>query len=124
MTAPEDRTPSEKRATQQGREALVGVRPRGDVDLALKYLTTRSDASAQLALGVAAAYRWALGLAAQAPVTGSSARHTPDLRLLTAEVDAAVVQLEDPTTQPGARDFTRGVHEALAWVCGYSDTRI
>ncbi|MET9365955.1 hypothetical protein ABZX93_34335 [Streptomyces sp. NPDC006632] len=101
------------------------MRPRTDVDLALKYLTARSEAPAQFALGVAAAYNWATGRAPRAPVTGTAARHrVPDLPLLTAEVDAAVVQLEDPTAQSGARDFTRGVHDGLAWVCGYSDQRI
>ena len=124
MTAPENGSTVENWAACDGRTALIGVRPRSDVDLALKYLTARSEAPAQFALGVAAAYRWAMGSAARAPLTGTAARHVPDLRLLTAEVDAAVVQLEDPTTEAGVRDFTRGVHDALAWVCGYSDSRI
>ncbi|WP_223279622.1 hypothetical protein [Streptomyces sp. SDr-06] len=117
-------TASQDRATREGGAPLVGVRPRTDVDLALKYLTARSDAPAQYALGVAAAYRWAMGRAAQAPVTGTAPRHQPDLRLLTAEVDAAVVQLDDVTTPASVRGFTRGVHDALSWVCGYSDQRI
>lgn len=124
MTAPEDGFTPENWAVRDSSTPLIGVRPRADVDLALKYLTARSEAPAQYALGAAAAYRWAMGRAARAPVTGTDARRVPDLRLLTAEVDAAVVQLEDPTTEAGVRDFTRGVHDALAWVCGYSDGRI
>ncbi|MFE9534406.1 hypothetical protein [Streptomyces sp. NPDC006691] len=125
MTAPEDGTTPENRAEPDGGTTLIGVRSPSDVDLALKYLTNRSDAPAQFALGVAAAYRWAMGRVDRAPVTGMSARRPPpDLRLLTAEVDAAVVQLDDPTTQGGVRDFTRGVHDALTWVCGYSETRV
>ncbi|WP_406503774.1 hypothetical protein [Streptomyces sp. NBC_00212] len=124
MTAPEDGFTPENWAARDSSTPLIGVRPRADVDLALKYLTVRSEAPAQFALGAAAAYRWAMGRAARAPVTGTDARRVPDLRLLTAEMDAAVVQLEDPTTEAGVRDFTRGVHDALAWVCGYSDGRI
>ncbi|MFG3281407.1 hypothetical protein [Streptomyces sp. NPDC048111] len=119
-----DATTPEGRGPRQDPKALVGVRPRDEVDLALRRLTGRSDAPPQFALGVAAAYRWAMGSGVRAPVTGTSAKYGPDLRLLTAEVDAAVVQLEDPTPQPGVREFTRGVHDALSWVCGYSDIRI
>ncbi|MEU9101967.1 hypothetical protein [Streptomyces sp. NPDC048361] len=125
MTAPESGTTPEDRSGREIGSTMIGVRHRTDVDLALKYLNARSETPAQFALGVAAAYNWATGRAPRAPVTGSAARHrVPDLRLLTAEVDAAVVQLEDPTAQRGARDFTRGVHDGLAWVCGYSDQRI
>ena len=49
-------------------------------DLALKYLTARSETPAQFALGAAAAYRWALGRSARAPVTGTDAAASPDLR--------------------------------------------
>ncbi|MER0449793.1 hypothetical protein ABR738_35520 [Streptomyces sp. Edi4] len=124
MTAPEDRSTPETGPEQDDRTTLIGVRTRGDADLALRYLTTRSETPAQFALGAAAAYRWSLGRSDRAPVTGSAARHLPDLTLLTAEVDAAVVQLEDPTSDGGVRDFTQGVHDTLAWLCGYSDQRV
>ncbi|WP_438289815.1 hypothetical protein [Streptomyces sp. HUAS TT7] len=125
MTASEDGFAPKNWAARDSRTTpLIGVRARTDVDLALKYLTARSEAPAQYALGAAAAYHWAMGRAGRAPLTGTAVRLVPDLRLLTAEVDAAVVQLEDPTTEVGLRDFTRGVHDALAWVCGYSDSRI
>ncbi|MFG2721259.1 hypothetical protein ACGFW5_23610 [Streptomyces sp. NPDC048416] len=124
MTAPEDRSIPENGTGEDHGTTLIGVRPHDDVDLALEYLTARSEAPAQFALGVAAAYRWSMGRSERSPVTGTAVRRPPDLPLLTAEVDAAVVQLEDPTSQAGARDFTRGVHDGLAWVCGYSDRRI
>ncbi|MEV4945588.1 hypothetical protein [Streptomyces sp. NPDC053755] len=81
---------------------------------------TGDSPSPQFTSGAAAAYRWALGGAERSPVTGSgSAEGGPGLPALTAEVDAAVVQMEDPTSAAGPRDYHRGVHDALAWVCGH-----
>ncbi|MBT2468371.1 hypothetical protein J7E97_10890 [Streptomyces sp. ISL-66] len=80
------------------------------------------ERSPQFSAGASAAYRWALGRADRSPVTGAGdSEGFPGLPALTAEVDAAVVQMEDPTGQPGQRDYNRGVHDALAWVCGHSD---
>jgi hypothetical protein len=101
-------------------EQLIGVRAHEDVAFVFKGLAARS-AVPEFSSGAAAAYEWALGHAERSPVTGAGADGVPGLRLLTAEVDAAVVQLEDPTMQAGRRDYVRGVHDALAWVCGYSD---
>ncbi|WP_329466778.1 hypothetical protein [Streptomyces sp. NBC_01431] len=114
---------SEKGTARGSRAGLIGMRSRGDVDVAVRYLASRREVTGQFAMGAAAAYRWALGRTARSPVTGTQARGLPDLRLLTAEVDAAAVQLDDPTLPPGARDFTLGAHEALAWLCGYSERR-
>lgn len=41
--------------------------------------------------------------------------------LLTAEVDAATVQLEAGPLTTLPRDYTQGVHDALAWVCGHTE---
>ena len=102
-------------------EQRVGVRTYADVDLALKDLATRGDGAPQFSAGEAAAFAWALGRADRSPVTGAHAPDIPDLQLLTAEVDAAVIHLEDPTTATGNRDYMLGVHDALAWLCGHSD---
>lgn len=103
----------------------MGTRGYGDVELAHKHLDARNterSRSPQYSGGASAAYRWALGHSDSSPVTGAvDARGIPDLQLLTAEVDAAVVQMEDPTSPPGPADYSRGVHDALAWVCGHSD---
>lgn len=101
-------------------ERRVGVRTYADVDLALKDLAARGD-GAQFSAGEAAAFEWATGRTDRSPVTGAHAQAIPDLQLLTAEVDAAVVHLEDPTTASGNRDYMHGVHDALAWLCGHSD---
>ncbi|MER5961529.1 hypothetical protein [Streptomyces sp. NPDC002057] len=104
----------------------MGTRARADVELARKRLGAGAagpgDPSPQFRGGAAAALSWALGGAERAPVTGSGAgQEVPDLQTLTAEVDAAVVQAEDPTSPLGPREYNRGVHAALAWVCGHSD---
>ncbi|MEU2930657.1 hypothetical protein ABZ636_37390 [Streptomyces sp. NPDC007251] len=39
--------------------------------------------------------------------------------MLTAELDAATVQLENPNDSPGNHDYLRGIRAALSWVCGY-----
>ncbi|MFF8278874.1 hypothetical protein ACF05T_22585 [Streptomyces lateritius] len=57
----------------------------------------------------------------RSPITGADAGGTPNLPLLTAEVDAALVQLGDPAIPEGSREYVRGAHEALAWICGQRD---
>ncbi|MFF8846357.1 hypothetical protein ACF08N_27185 [Streptomyces sp. NPDC015127] len=101
-------------------EQRIGVRAHKDVVLAVEGLAARRQPP-QFASGAADAYEWATGHAGRSPVTGADADDVPGLWLLTAEVDATVVQLEDPTLQAGKRDYIRGVHDALAWICGYSD---
>jgi len=114
----------DENARQEG-AALVGARAYADVELALKRLAANAaerGPSRQFASGAAAAYQWALGRAERSPVTGASRTPgVPDMQSLTAEADAAVVLVEDPTLPPGPRDHSRGVHDALAWVCGHSE---
>ncbi|WP_240509128.1 hypothetical protein [Streptomyces agglomeratus] len=107
--------------TRQDEDPLVGVRTYADIDLALKGHRGTGGVP-QFAAGAEAAYAWAMGRSGRSPVTGTDdAEHIPELSLLTAEVDASVVRLDDPTLEAGTRDFVRGVHDALAWICGYSD---
>ncbi|MFI6843111.1 hypothetical protein OG535_09945 [Kitasatospora sp. NBC_00085] len=115
----------------------VGVRPVDEVARALTELETSTDAETptepgtgsttpghreRTAGGCLAGYRWALGRGVAAPVTGAHGDGVPDLTALTAEVDAAMVELDDRSRRTVARDFAQGVHDALAWVCGHADT--
>jgi hypothetical protein len=103
---------------------LIGARPCSAVEEAYETLrkqTARADPHAQFTQGALEAYLWALGGDTSAPLTGARTVGVPGLERLTSEIDTAVVQLEDVTQQAGPRDFTQGVHDALAWVCGLSD---
>ncbi|MBC3840884.1 hypothetical protein GXW82_13200 [Streptacidiphilus sp. 4-A2] len=71
--------------------------------------------------GVTTGHLWALGRADAAPITGVRGAAVPSLAHLTAEVDAATVQLEDRTLHTVARDYIQGAHDALVWICGYSN---
>ena len=102
-------------------EQRIGVRAYADVDQALKGLTLRSRTTGQSSAGATDACQWAMGHTVRSPVTGTDAPGIPGLRLLTAEADASVVQSEDITAPAGSRDYARGAHEVLAWMCGYSD---
>ncbi|MFD7435544.1 hypothetical protein [Streptomyces sp. NPDC059861] len=99
-------------------ERRVGIRTYGEVDSALRGLVARHGGSAQFSAGEAVALEWALGRTVRSPITGVGGRDVPDLHLLTAEVDATVVRLEDPTAPAGNRDYFRGVYGALSWICG------
>ncbi|MGW0565288.1 hypothetical protein ACWDZ4_33000 [Streptomyces sp. NPDC003016] len=112
------------RSAQQSEKPRVGTRGYTDVERAQERLeaTGAERERSQFSSGASAAYHWALGRAERSPVTGASGSEgVPDLYKLTAEVDAAVVQMDEPVSRPGPRDHTRGVHDALAWVCGYRD---
>jgi hypothetical protein len=103
---------------------LVGGRPRADVERAYGALEAAAAApqtQTQFSRGALSGYVWALGHATAAPVTGADSHGAPDMLLLTAEVDAALVQLSDQSLRTVPRDYVHGVHDALAWVCGYSD---
>jgi hypothetical protein len=71
--------------------------------------------------GVITGHLWALGHADAAPITGARGAVAPSMEYLTAEVDAATVQLEDQTLRTVARDYVQGAHDALVWICGYSN---
>lgn len=81
----------------------------------------RPEPSGAVSEGAADAYRWALAREGHGPVTGVPTREVPDLWRLTAEADAAAVLLDDPACPPENRAYVRGVHDALAWLCGQSD---
>ncbi|MYV55251.1 hypothetical protein [Streptomyces sp. SID3212] len=105
---------------------LVGTRPRTEVEEAFRELEAVAAAptgQTQLSRGAMTGYLWALGRGDAAPVTGATDQGTPDLSVLTAEADAATVQLEDATQRTIPRDYIQGVHAALAWICGHSDRR-
>jgi hypothetical protein len=105
---------------------LVGVRPQADVDLAhhaLNAVALSPQTQTQYSNGALTGYLWALGRGTAAPVTGSGIPGAPTLAGLTEEVDASMAQLADQTQRTVPRDFLQGVHDALAWVCGYNDDR-
>lgn len=105
---------------------LVGTRTLAEVEQAhraLEAVGAGPTQQTQLSRGALTGYLWALGRGDQAPITGASSEGAPDLSLLTAEADAAVVQLADAAQRTTPRDFTQGVHDALAWICGHSDMR-
>lgn len=110
--------------SRQGAGTRVGVRLRGEVErtcAALGAATAAVDTRPPFSRGALAAYLWALGRAAQAPVTGASLVG-PDVGRLTAEVDASLVRLDDPTLPETTREYLEGAHQAFAWLCGHSDT--
>lgn len=104
----------------------MGVRAYADAEAAereLPALLSGREDPPEYRAGVAAGYSWALGRDAHAPVTGAGAGGVPDMELLTAEIDAAVVREDEAVADPVTRDYVRGVHSALAWICGFSDRR-
>lgn len=118
--------------------AVVGARLRTDVDEAHRDLERAAAPyrlQTQYARGVLAVYVWALGATATSPVTGTGAGRgaaatasppcgdPPSLALLTAEMDAAVAQLAQPTRRTVPRDYLRGIHDALAWLCARTERR-
>ncbi|MFE1763638.1 hypothetical protein ACWDBF_00760 [Streptomyces angustmyceticus] len=106
--------------------SLLGTRPRTEVlraSAALAQVTHDLSQTGRSALGALAAYRWALGDGAAAPITGFRTEGCPTVPALTAEVDAAAVQWEGTRKGTAAHDYLRGVHTALAWICGYTERR-
>ncbi|MDJ0346249.1 hypothetical protein QMK19_19280 [Streptomyces sp. H10-C2] len=102
----------------------MGTRRRADVEEAHRELEAVAAGPAQqtqLSRGALTGYLWALGRGDPAPVTGATCDGVPDIAMLTAEADAAVVQLADFTQRTVPRDYVQGVHDALAWVCGHND---
>ncbi|WP_189881412.1 hypothetical protein [Streptomyces xantholiticus] len=105
----------------------VGVRAYAEaeaVERELPALLSDRGHPPQFRAGVTAGYSWALGREARSPVTGTGADGVPDMELLTAEIDAAVVREDEAAGDPLTRDYVRGVHSALAWICGYSNRRV
>ncbi|MCS0636783.1 hypothetical protein NX801_14160 [Streptomyces sp. LP05-1] len=108
-------------------DVLIGTRPRARVEDAYRRLEREGDIPgrpAHFSAGALEAYGWALGRSPKAPVTGAVCLDgTPSSQLLTAELDAAVVRLDDPTEAVGPRAEAAGAHDALAWLCGLIEER-
>ncbi|MFD3531348.1 hypothetical protein [Streptomyces sp. NPDC058664] len=102
-------------------EPRIGVRTYTEVDLALGRVEERTSETPQFRAGAAAAYQWAMSRTERSPITGAEACGSPDLPLLTAEVDAALVQLVGPAIPEDSHAYVRGAHDALAWICGQRD---
>ncbi|MFF8289635.1 hypothetical protein ACF068_10470 [Streptomyces sp. NPDC016309] len=111
--------------SERNQDVLIGTKARAEVEAARRRLEHKAAAPGlrtPFSLGALAACEWALGRADAAPVTGAAgAGRTPSSHLLTAELDAAVVQLADPTESAERAAYVRGVHDLLAWVCGLVD---
>ncbi|MDK1474456.1 hypothetical protein QNO07_13675 [Streptomyces sp. 549] len=105
---------------------MVGVRDRNQAEEAFRRLETASagpDRQTQYTRGAMAGLLWALGRGDPSPVTAWTTEGEPTMETLTAEADAATVQMEDATQRNIPRDYLRGVSDALAWVCGHTDNR-
>ncbi|MEV6792029.1 hypothetical protein AB0M87_08545 [Streptomyces sp. NPDC051320] len=123
MTTPETE-PAEN--AEPAEDDRVGTRYRSEVEAAYRKSAASAEEPArqtQLARGLLTGYRWALGHSAVAPVTGGATNGPPGLGQLTAEVDAATVQLEGAAQRGVSQDHTQGVYDALAWVCGQLEQR-
>ncbi|MEV6687114.1 hypothetical protein AB0N28_17480 [Streptomyces sp. NPDC051130] len=107
------------RSTNRSGEETVGTRRRADIERECR----RLEQTTPFARGAASGYRWALGRDQEGPVTGVHAEGPPGMDLLTAEVDAAVVRLEEQPRSSVPHDHIQGVHDALAWVCGHTEDR-
>ncbi|MEU6488659.1 hypothetical protein [Streptomyces sp. NPDC046887] len=119
----------ERNEDTRSAELLIGTRPRAQVEGAyrrLEHEVATPGLRTAFSVGALDAYGWALGQAERAPVTGAAVDGlggVPSSYVLTAELDAAVVQLGDPTEEAERAAHVRGVHDALAWVCGLVDDR-
>jgi hypothetical protein len=116
--------PASERAPAPTAEGLVGARPRAEVELAhatLDALASAPQRQTALNRGALAGYLWALGRTRTAPVTGAVHIEPPDLLDVTAEIDASGVQMAQQAQRTAPRDYVRGVHDALSWVCAHSD---
>lgn len=105
-------------------QVRVGVRTFTDVERVFRHLEAEAagpDQQTQFSRGALAGYLWALGRGGPAPITAQAGDEAPALEDLTAEVEAATVQMEDSTQRTVPRDYIHGVREALAWVCGLAD---
>ncbi|WP_328536021.1 hypothetical protein [Streptomyces sp. NBC_00344] len=114
----------ETEPTEPFEEPHVGTRYRWEVEAAYRKLeASAGDQQSPLANGLLTAYSWALGHTTTAPVTGDVSAGAPGLGLLTAEVDAATVQLEGAAQRGIPQDHIQGVYDALAWICGQLEPR-
>jgi hypothetical protein len=106
----------------------VGARTREQVESALARLEYIGDTPFEPSParhGSLDGYRWALGRGRLAPVTTSvaSGPEGPCPAQLAAEQQAAQVRHLDLRVDPEQREYARGVHDALAWICARSDVQ-
>ncbi|MFE9425009.1 hypothetical protein ACFYNO_18770 [Kitasatospora sp. NPDC006697] len=106
----------------------VGARSREQVESALarlEYIGETPFEPSPARHGSLDGYRWALGRGRLAPVTASvaSGPEGPCPAQLAAEQQAAQVRHLDLRVDPDQREYARGVHDALAWVCARSDVQ-
>jgi hypothetical protein len=106
----------------------VGARTREQVESALARLEYIGDTPFEpepARHGSLDGYRWALGRGRLAPVTASTASgpEGPCPAQLAAEQQAAQVRHLDLRVDPEQREYARGVHDALAWICARSDVQ-
>ncbi len=123
-TSAPQRTQDLEAAAPNAGTARFGARPEAEVRRAqaeLEAAAARPQRQTALTRGALAGYAWATGQASAAPVTGAAGNGPPDLAELTAEVDASVVQLDQQAQRSAPRDYVRGVHDALSWVCAHTD---
>ncbi|MEU6892481.1 hypothetical protein ABZ934_11935 [Streptomyces sp. NPDC046557] len=105
------------RSTGRDGEEMVGTRRRADIERVYGSL----ERTTPFSRGAATGYQWALGREDEGPVTGVHAEGPPGIDLLIAEVDAAVVRLEEQPRRSVPHAHIQGVHDALAWVCGQTE---
>ncbi|WP_434587335.1 hypothetical protein [Streptomyces sp. A5-4] len=106
--------------------AKVGVRNPDQVEQAFQHLEAGAagpNQQTQYARGALAGYLWALGRGEPAPITARPTGGAPGLEAMTAETEAATLQMEDSTQRTVPRDYIHGAHDALAWVCGQTDIK-
>ncbi|MFC1413519.1 hypothetical protein ACEZCY_29765 [Streptacidiphilus sp. N1-12] len=105
-------------------EQQIGARRRSEVEREHRDLDAVGAAphrQTQFVRGALTGYVWALGHADAAPITGLREKGVPSTQGITAEVDATLVQLASQPLRTVPRDYVQGVHDALAWVCGFQD---
>ncbi|MFI6449525.1 hypothetical protein [Kitasatospora sp. NPDC050543] len=109
--------------TEEMTAATVGVRSYQEVAVVLAAANTEEACSARFGRGVLAAYRWALGGQVAAPITAAAPPGAagPSHAQLRAECQAALAEVLGHARRTVELDYARGVHEALAWLCGHSD---
>ncbi|MCD0480892.1 hypothetical protein LO771_00295 [Streptacidiphilus sp. ASG 303] len=105
----------------------VGARHRAEVRRAYAY-AARSP-RLPFFRGAAAAYRWALGRGGSAPAGDALRAAAADpvalAAVLVAEERAAARRTADAAPWSDTeREYARGVHDALAWVCGDGGTGV
>ncbi|WP_377267872.1 hypothetical protein [Peterkaempfera sp. SMS 1(5)a] len=135
----------EQSMDRESADATVGARTAGQVRAVLEVYGSRVVGldEVDFLVGMVAACQWALG-EKPPPVTGGPAVDVPDppdppdlpdpldppdlpdlpalpgLPELAAEERAARMVRAGKSEEPVSREYARGAHELLAWICGYT----